>query len=146
MYLKISASRDVISSTIDNFYYNLSKNEKIKNIEVIDEDNLLILIDKGSKLHFSKLKRSDFKKQTLQKHYPTYLSNSQKLPKLKKPLPGLFYLNLKSFLFSEKHINPNNNNNNNCSCWFYILERLNRNLLGILKFKRLRPWVELTYN
>ena len=50
MYLKISASRDVISSTIDNFYYNLSKNEKIKNIEVIDEDNLLILIDKGDDL------------------------------------------------------------------------------------------------
>lgn len=47
MYLKISTSGNNLLQSSNFFSANLLKNEKIKNIEVIDKEHLLILIDKG---------------------------------------------------------------------------------------------------
>jgi len=48
MYLKISESTDILIKNPDFFSSNLSKGEKIMNIEVIDKDHILILINKGN--------------------------------------------------------------------------------------------------
>jgi len=47
MYLKISVPANNFSKSSDFFSSNLSKGEIIKNIEVIDGENILILIDRG---------------------------------------------------------------------------------------------------
>ena len=50
MYLKISIpSKNLINSTII-FSFNLTDGEKIKNIEVLDKDKLLILIETNDKV------------------------------------------------------------------------------------------------
>ena len=48
MYLKISKSNDILIKNPDFFSSNLSKDEKIMNIEVIDKGHILILINKGN--------------------------------------------------------------------------------------------------
>jgi uncharacterized membrane protein YqiK len=48
MYLKISESTDILIKNPDFFSSNLSKGEKIMNIEVIDKGHILILINKGN--------------------------------------------------------------------------------------------------
>ena len=50
MYLKISLSPDNFEKSSNFFSSELVKNEKIKNIEVIDKENVLILIDKGNEV------------------------------------------------------------------------------------------------
>ena len=50
MYLKISKSPNILSKSLDNFSLNLKKEEKIKNMEVIDNENILILIDYKGKI------------------------------------------------------------------------------------------------
>ena len=47
MYSKISISSNNLVKSIDFFSSNLLKDEKIKNIETIDKEHLLILITKG---------------------------------------------------------------------------------------------------
>ena len=47
MYLKISSSSYNQEKSSYLFSSNLLKDEKIKNIEVINKDHILILIDKG---------------------------------------------------------------------------------------------------
>ena len=47
MYLKISISGDNLIKHSNIFSSNLLKDEKIKNIEVMDDENLLILIENG---------------------------------------------------------------------------------------------------
>jgi hypothetical protein len=47
MYLKISTPANNFSKSSEIFSSNLSKGEIIKNIEVIDTENILILIDNG---------------------------------------------------------------------------------------------------
>ena len=47
MYLKISITGKNISNTADIFSSQLSDNEKIKDIEVLDKNKLLILIEKN---------------------------------------------------------------------------------------------------
>jgi len=50
MYLKISIpSKNLINSTII-FSFKLTDGEKIKNIEVLDKDKLLILIETSDKV------------------------------------------------------------------------------------------------
>ena len=47
MYLKTSKSSIDLAESLGFFSANLSKGEKIKSFEVIDNENILILIDKG---------------------------------------------------------------------------------------------------
>ena len=47
MYLKISIPSYNLEKSSYIYSLKLDKNEKIKNIEVIDKDNLLIVIDQG---------------------------------------------------------------------------------------------------
>ena len=48
MYLKISKPTDILIKNPDFFSSNLSKDEKIMNIEVIDKGHILILINKDN--------------------------------------------------------------------------------------------------
>ena len=48
MYLKISKPTDILIKNTDFFSSNLSKDEKIMNIEVIDKGHILILINKDN--------------------------------------------------------------------------------------------------
>ena len=48
MYLKILKPTDILIKNPDFFSSNLSKGEKIMNIEVIDKGHILILINKGN--------------------------------------------------------------------------------------------------
>jgi len=47
MYLKISTPSVSFEESKYNFSLKLLKNEKIKNIEVVNKDNILVLIDYG---------------------------------------------------------------------------------------------------
>ena len=48
MYLKISKPTDILIKNTDFFSSNLSKDEKIMNMEVIDKGHILILINKDN--------------------------------------------------------------------------------------------------
>ena len=50
MYLKISTNSKNQDGKLANFYVQLSDNEKIKNIEVIDKNRLLLTIESGDNL------------------------------------------------------------------------------------------------
>ena len=47
MYLKMSKSNNNLTKSIDFFSSGLLNDEKIRDFEVIDKENILILIDKG---------------------------------------------------------------------------------------------------
>ena len=47
MYLKISTTSNSFKKLPEHYSVKLLKNEKIKNIEVIDSKSILILIDRG---------------------------------------------------------------------------------------------------
>ena len=50
MYLKISTNSKKQDGKLANFYVQLSANEKIKDIEVIDKNRLLLTIESGDNL------------------------------------------------------------------------------------------------
>ncbi len=50
MYLKISTNSKNQDGKLANFYVQLSANEKIKDIEVIDKNRLLLTIESGDNL------------------------------------------------------------------------------------------------
>ena len=50
MYLKISISNNNFSPLSKHFSINLTVDEKIKNIEVLNKENLLILIESDEKI------------------------------------------------------------------------------------------------
>ena len=50
MYLKISTSSEKLSNKTNIFSIQLPENEKIKNIEVIDKDKLLVIIESSDSI------------------------------------------------------------------------------------------------
>ena len=50
MYLKISTSSEKFSNKTNVFSIELPENEKIKNIEVIDKDKLLVIIESSDSI------------------------------------------------------------------------------------------------